>query len=163
MALNRWAKHGIYNLNPSPIRGHVKSSSRKPSKLSKLIAACPKSPYQEYLQSEHWRTLRAETIASAKFACELCGTKQPPINVHHKSYSRLGCERREDLQVLCRDCHKKLHNIPVASSVPVTRTSTHPGGHVEAEGTRVSRGCHSSLNSGYPFDEGATQAPPPTQ
>lgn len=31
------------------------------------------------------------------------------LQVHHKTYARLGKERLEDLQVLCFNCHKLIH------------------------------------------------------
>jgi predicted HNH restriction endonuclease len=33
------------------------------------------------------------------------------INVHHKTYERLGHEDARDLQALCRNCHRNTHGL----------------------------------------------------
>lgn len=65
--------------------------------------------YARYRQSDHWKEVSAAARARAKNKCQRCGsTKQ--IEVHHRTYARLGAELPEDLEVLCRDCHRKVHN-----------------------------------------------------
>ena len=32
------------------------------------------------------------------------------LSVHHKNYNNCGNEQREDIIVLCWDCHNKIHN-----------------------------------------------------
>lgn len=64
--------------------------------------------YSRYLQSAHWKRLRAKVIKAAGGRCITCGT-DAHITVHHLTYARLGHEEPEDLQVLCRTCHGTLH------------------------------------------------------
>jgi 5-methylcytosine-specific restriction endonuclease McrA len=67
--------------------------------------------YSEYLHSNHWKLLKVRYRKSKLFksgACSICGSYKR-INIHHKSYIRIGNERLSDLMVLCQDCHHKLH------------------------------------------------------
>jgi len=64
--------------------------------------------YNSYIQSPAWRAKRAEKIILQGGSCEHCGTTGN-LHVHHLSYVRLGREKMEDLQVLCKRCHSRLH------------------------------------------------------
>ena len=44
----------------------------------------------------------------ARWRCQKCESRRG-LDVHHTTYERLGHEWDSDLQVLCRDCHTKLH------------------------------------------------------
>lgn len=64
--------------------------------------------YQDYLASEAWKLLRKRLFAVRWQACERCqGTTW--LEVHHRTYKRLGKERLEDLEILCRVCHLAHH------------------------------------------------------
>jgi hypothetical protein len=76
--------------------------------------------YEDYLHSEHWQRTKIKRLLRANIneAMELiqcehadCGMFVPllVLNVHHLTYKRLGHERMEDLQVLCRSCHRVVH------------------------------------------------------
>ena len=62
--------------------------------------------YREYLRSPEWKKKRLRVIRKAHHRCENCGGTYR-LEVHHKTYERLGQERMSDLQCLCHDCHKK--------------------------------------------------------
>lgn len=64
--------------------------------------------YDEYIQSDLWRRVRDRAIRLARWKCERCST-QRSLQVHHKTYARLGCESPEDLEVLCLTCHMGHH------------------------------------------------------
>ena len=49
-------------------------------------------------------------------ACEACGYSRK-LQVHHKTYERLGKERNSDLVLLCRDCHESLHRFRAAERI----------------------------------------------
>ncbi len=68
--------------------------------------------YREYLQSEHWQELKARFRQSklCKHRCYVCGGAEH-INIHHKSYKRIGRERLNDLIELCQDCHYLTHEL----------------------------------------------------
>ena len=59
-----------------------------------------------YLQSDHWQEVRRRKLKQAGYKCEACGEKTK-LDIHHKTYERLGKERLDDLQALCRPCHVK--------------------------------------------------------
>lgn len=76
------------------------------------MSATPKrlrsDQYGQYLLSEKWRYLRMRVVWRDKAMCRVCGSRKG-LEVHHKTYFRLGNERLEDLVTLCSVCHKKLH------------------------------------------------------
>lgn len=62
------------------------------------------------------RAIEKEVEEEPKFAkrgpyCETCGSGTQNINVHHKTYARLGKELAEDLEILCQMCHEIRHGI----------------------------------------------------
>lgn len=77
----------------------------------------PVVDYQAYLASPEWAQRRAYYVARALARCELCGWESAAgsdgrgLNVHHRTYERIGREFDADVIVLCRDCHKKFHGI----------------------------------------------------
>ncbi len=65
-------------------------------------------PYPTYLETPEWQ-LRAKQIkVSANMRCAACGGNSR-LQVHHLTYDRRGYERPADLQVLCRECHRLVH------------------------------------------------------
>lgn len=66
-------------------------------------------PYKEYLQTDHWLSLRYQTLKIAGFRCQLCN-KSGSLQVHHRTYERRGSEEVSDLISLCPDCHAKFHD-----------------------------------------------------
>lgn len=66
----------------------------------------PTPEYSRYIQSETWRNRRREYLKNHP-NCEVCGYFSE--EVHHLSYERLGRERDEDLQALCKSCHEDKH------------------------------------------------------
>lgn len=63
--------------------------------------------YAAYRNSTHWRAF-SSAMRDEVGACEECGITDT-LNVHHKHYRSLGCERREDVLVLCERCHHNEH------------------------------------------------------
>lgn len=66
-------------------------------------------PYDEYLQTDHWKIVRKQALGRALYRCQVCNADQKRLDVHHRTYERLGREKPEDLTVLCCDCHKTFH------------------------------------------------------
>lgn len=62
-----------------------------------------------YLISPHWRQTRKKKIKIVGAKCQRCKRKDRPLDVHHKTYKRIGHERMSDLEVLCRECHDLKH------------------------------------------------------
>lgn len=73
------------------------------------VTALKSMPYPEYLQTNHWKTIRSKMLKRASFSCQLCNAKGV-LNVHHRTYERRGCEEYSDLIVLCKPCHAKFHD-----------------------------------------------------
>jgi len=69
--------------------------------------------YAEYLQTDHWKGIRAAALWFAGERCQLCGGHKD-LQVHHNNYNCLGHERPEDLVVLCDRCHElyEINKIP---------------------------------------------------
>lgn len=66
--------------------------------------------YAEYRKGEHWQALRAQALERAEYRCQLCYA-EAGLDVHHRTYARLGNERVADLTVLCRSCHSQFHGV----------------------------------------------------
>jgi 5-methylcytosine-specific restriction endonuclease McrA len=65
--------------------------------------------YRFYLRSPLWRLRRRTWILQARGRCERCGSHRR-LTIHHRTYQRLGRERRSDIAVLCWNCHRQQHN-----------------------------------------------------
>ena len=66
------------------------------------------SNYRDYLASPHWQKVRMEAIKRAKYCCQLCNSRKR-LEVHHRTYERLGRELPEDVIALCDGCHEIFH------------------------------------------------------
>lgn len=81
-------------------------------KVEEMARRCK---YEGYIQSKRWFAKRRAKLIDTNYTCERCGycsLTSPldiPLDVHHKTYERLGDERMSDLEVLCRTCHTKHH------------------------------------------------------
>lgn len=65
--------------------------------------------YKAYLQGEHWKLMRRLRREVDNEQCAVCGSSDK-LNVHHKTYERIGAERLGDLITLCHQCHGKYHD-----------------------------------------------------
>lgn len=90
--------------------------------------------YDEYLQSRHWKQIRARVLDRDRHACRICnarGTWNPHtrrwdgLQVHHRSYGPRGQEEVSDLTTLCDECHElysKRALVPAEPGVRVVDT-----------------------------------------
>ena len=80
--------------------------------------------YNKYLKSPHWYSLKIRFRKSSycKNQCWICGSKQN-INIHHKTYRRIGKEWVSDLIELCRTCHKEVHEVEKSNTARQFRLS----------------------------------------
>lgn len=71
--------------------------------------------YDAYLKTPHWKNKRQEFFASEYYhgGCATCDN--PAEVIHHKNYDTVGDETLKCLVALCRDCHHKIHDIPLDS------------------------------------------------
>lgn len=80
--------------------------------------------YREvYLKSDHWRAVRKRALERACGRCQVCNAASK-LDVHHRTYERLGKEEDGDLTVLCRDCHDLFHSNSKVKSTKRKRAST---------------------------------------
>lgn len=115
--LNETAEPDADDTTPLVTLPHVESRpivDRRKKRTTKaereaLAKELRKLPYTEYLKSEHWRQRRRMAYNRAKGACQVCNAKDRKLNVHHRSYERLGNEAPGDVIVLCEDCHQIFH------------------------------------------------------
>lgn len=63
--------------------------------------------YQAVLRSARFRELREQVIAEAGGRCQMDGPNclREATQAHHKTYDRLGNERKEDLVAACSTCN----------------------------------------------------------
>ncbi len=69
--------------------------------------------HRRYLRSPEWEAKRLKVFARDGYQCAGCGRRvfdTRKLQAHHKreDYSRLGCERLEDLETVCSRCHARL-------------------------------------------------------
>jgi hypothetical protein len=66
--------------------------------------------YADYLASDYWRESqrRADALDRAERRCAVCNAAEH-LDVHHRTYDRLGYESGADLIALCRGCHSRHH------------------------------------------------------
>jgi 5-methylcytosine-specific restriction endonuclease McrA len=64
-------------------------------------------PYDQYLKTPHWQRTRERVLRWYGRRCAKCGATER-LEVHHKTYERLGCELMADLEILCEKCHSLL-------------------------------------------------------
>ncbi len=67
-------------------------------------------PCGEYLQTPHWKRKREDKLRAVGRRCQVCNHGPDTLEVHHRTYERLGQELDEDLTVLCRACHSTFHD-----------------------------------------------------
>ena len=60
--------------------------------------------YKAYLRTPAWRSLSTQAKERDHYRCVLCGSPDN-LEVHHKTYARIGNERLSDLVTLCQRCH----------------------------------------------------------
>jgi hypothetical protein len=65
--------------------------------------------YRDYLRTPEWRSTRAVALLRVGNACSLDVTHTEKLEVHHRTYERLGAELVTDLVVLCHACHQLHH------------------------------------------------------
>ena len=65
--------------------------------------------YRAYLQTDEWAHRRNIAVCCALHRCQVC-YRGSRLEVHHRTYERVGHEMPEDLIVLCADCHELFHD-----------------------------------------------------
>lgn len=61
--------------------------------------------YQAYLKTIAWKERRTAALRRAGYRCQVCNGSDR-LEVHHRTYERIGQEDPADLTVLCHECHE---------------------------------------------------------
>ena len=68
--------------------------------------------YQAYITSSRWRNspARQAELEAAGYRCRVCyrPDSEVELQVHHRTYERLGCELPGDLLSVCAECHGEI-------------------------------------------------------
>lgn len=96
------------NLQKARIQFRKKQDSIRLAEKKASNAWTIQSWYKGYLESNMWERKRAWVFKRSKGKCERCG--KVAVQVHHKTYERLGYELPEDLMAVCMSCHGKEHS-----------------------------------------------------
>ena len=70
--------------------------------------------YKQYMKSDNWKSKRSQRIFKDGGMCQgvRAGKKclsRFKLEVHHKTYIRMGNELMDDLITLCHKCHLAIH------------------------------------------------------
>lgn len=65
--------------------------------------------YQNYMLSPEWTAKREKVLIFWGHRCALCNSPIK-VEVHHRTYDRLGQELLTDLVPLCDECHGRHHD-----------------------------------------------------
>jgi hypothetical protein len=72
------------------------------------LAELGHASYRDYLRSPHWQDVKRRYRASKMPQdCKVCRARW--VELHHRSYRRLGNEKLHDLVPLCAEHHKGAH------------------------------------------------------
>lgn len=67
-----------------------------------------RAEYERYIGSERWAMRREAFFSTHERVCAACGTRDE-IQVHHRTYARMGQELDGDLVALCQAHHSFVH------------------------------------------------------
>jgi 5-methylcytosine-specific restriction endonuclease McrA len=76
--------------------------------LNNVLATILPVDYHRYLKSKRWKKKAEAARKRAGYRCQLCNQRKP-LQVHHRTYERLGYELPGDLIALCASCHRRHH------------------------------------------------------
>ena len=86
----------------------TKTAHPRAKKTSPRLKELRSLPYAEYLLTPEWQAKKQKALRFAGFRCQLCNSASR-LNVHHRTYERLGNELLSDLCTFCNDCHMLFH------------------------------------------------------
>ena len=93
----------------------LSDDARKKIVNHRLEFDCSWRDYKDFTESPLWKYESSIFKLLKGYKCERCSQKFNPacLVVHHKTYERVGSEllHPEDVMVVCRKCHRKIHNI----------------------------------------------------
>lgn len=75
-----------------------------------------KKEYKKYLKSNEWKAIKKKVRRRDKNQCQICFYNKK-LNVHHMTYRSIFNENFNDLVLLCKRCHGKLHKISKSKGI----------------------------------------------
>jgi hypothetical protein len=103
--IDNWYIDQSYQARPSP---NYERLRRRHRRCTTHEQRADPPLYSDYLQSDVWKRTRELALEYYGNACCVCNSRTS-LDVHHRTYERLGHERLTDLAVLCRDHHATFH------------------------------------------------------
>lgn len=113
------AKVKAYINSPAGQRARKRRNWKKRQKNHPYNPYAPFKPYKEYTieekmayyNSDEWVEKKNKKLRQAGFKCEKCGASGVLLEVHHINYNNFRREELDDLRVVCKKCHHRLHRI----------------------------------------------------
>lgn len=63
-----------------------------------------RTKYEQHIRSARWKNMKRDFRKLRGDKCERCGSGHQ-LELHHRTYERLGLELIKDLELLCSGCH----------------------------------------------------------
>lgn len=99
----------LYKNADSPIYKYKKLPVLPSRKKKKKLIDEWWDRYNRYLKSKKWADFRNKIKQERGNKCEKCNRKNVVLQGHHLTYERVFNELPEDIQILCKKCHEKVH------------------------------------------------------
>jgi hypothetical protein len=106
--VDNWVIDRSYEMQPSRTTNDLRRRNRRRLSREASTPSTATPLYSDYLQSDVWKRTRELALEYYGNACCVCNSRTS-LDVHHRTYERLGHERLTDLAVLCRDHHATFH------------------------------------------------------
>ena len=97
------------------------------SKLCLDRRKLPRVLYHAYMRSEAWQEVRRRYWRSKlPKCCYVCSRNDVVLQLHHRTYRRLGCENISvDLRLVCDDHHSRIHEVHKTSEHSLWSSTKH--------------------------------------
>lgn len=79
--------------------------------------------YNEQIKSPHWQKRRLQILQRDNFTCQICGSTEKTLHVHHLCYrkdAKIWDYPDNTLITLCEDCHRMEHEMQSENDYSVT-------------------------------------------
>nr|DAI47217.1 MAG TPA: NinG recombination protein [Caudoviricetes sp.] len=79
--------------------------------------------YNEQIKSPHWQKRRLQILQRDNFTCQICGSTEKTLHVHHLCYrkdAKIWDYPDNTLITLCEDCHRMEHKMQSENDYSVT-------------------------------------------
>jgi hypothetical protein len=89
------------------LKNSVKDLERRIANEKKKVDR--RTEYNNYLNSNKWKTFRKKLIKERGNKCEKCSKENVLLHAHHLTYKRFMNELPEDILLVCVPCHDEIH------------------------------------------------------